>query len=362
MTRIGAIELVVGSPSSSAELLALADLLAAADPRAAPLDSTRFGGIELIRGDARLDDLARMPEARRVLQVYASACAAMHALHTELGLGRLAPIRGVRRAAQQLASEERTATWLGLTTLATTHRDDAGRAVQNAIVALSVARELTGDPRIWARLASAALLADAGRPLLAALAGRSADDDSSLEAHVPAASAMVSLASGPSDHAASSAVLAFESGWLDRTDRLGSLDDPPASLAAELLRLSRRYVDGLAPRRGGDRLSPAGALLRVRTDPHASAGVRAAFARALGLLPPGTVVELETGEWAVVMAPSRSRDPMRPVVRLVTDSHGLAHAKPIEVDLGGAAKTRISGVVPPSHARFNVSQAFFGSI
>jgi serine/threonine protein kinase len=363
MTRLGVLELVTHAPSSSGELLSLATALTSPAGKIERLGRHRFGQLELVRGEPRIDDLARMSEGRRLLNVYASACTTMREQYAALGRGELPPARGVRRAAQQLASEQRSATWLGLTTLAATHKGDAGRAVQTAIVALTVARSLTRDPKLCARIACAALLADAGRPLLTALAGRSPDIDPSLEAHVPAASAMVCLASGASDNAASSGTIAFESGWLERTALLGPLVHPTASTVAELVRLSRRYVEGLAPRAGAERLTPAEALRRVVADSDADAGLRATFAQVLGALPPGSVIELETGEWAVVACPSRTGGTLRPVVRVVTDRQGLAQPKPIELDLGTAPSgVAVIGSVLPSHARFNVAQTFFGSL
>jgi hypothetical protein len=82
--------------------------------------------------------------------------------------------------------------------------------------------------------------------------------------------------------------------------------------------------------------------------------------QALGVMPTGTVVEFETGEWGIVIGPSQNRAAIaRPRIKLVTDSSGQVFAKPKEIDLGAPAKgarfPRIKGIIEPSRARFNVT-------
>jgi hypothetical protein len=77
------------------------------------------------------------------------------------------------------------------------------------------------------------------------------------------------------------------------------------------------------------------------------------------------VVEFETGEWAVVIGPSKNPEAFdRPIVRLVTDRNGRPLSPPREVDLGshttGRVFPRIARVVAPRQARFNVTRVLHG--
>ncbi len=57
--------------------------------------------------------------------------------------------------------------------------------------------------------------------------------------------------------------------------------------------------------------------------------------RLVGRYPPGSLVELDSGEWAIVIGPGTGATPLlRPRVLLITDVDGIEHTKPIAVDLG----------------------------
>ena len=57
--------------------------------------------------------------------------------------------------------------------------------------------------------------------------------------------------------------------------------------------------------------------------------------RGLGVYPPGTLVELSTGEWAIVVGKGEGRSPaFRPRVLLISDPNGEALDPPRVVDLG----------------------------
>lgn len=357
------IELEISASVSGAEVLSLATRMT--EPIGTLRDKTpvELGSLRLVRGEARSHDVTRQPEAARILHAYADALGVVREVHSALERGSAVDFRRLKRLAERLARIEPSSSWLGLCTLAGAHRDDAGRAVQTAVVALAVARELTRDARVLGPLVLAALSTDIGRPALSALSGRSPDADASLEAHVPAATACVAFAADGGPRAGARAAVAFETAWLERSALLGPLHDGELAptVSAELLWLARRYLDGIAPRDGRSALSASDALKCVLERSDADPALRAAFGRALGELPPGSVVELEAGEWAVVLR--RSRDPRRPVVRLLTDARGRAETQPRDLDLGAqGVAAAIRGVVPPARARFNVARAFFGSL
>ena len=65
------------------------------------------------------------------------------------------------------------------------------------------------------------------------------------------------------------------------------------------------------------------------------------FTRLVGRYPPGSLVELDTNEYALVLGPGRGLKPLiRPRVLLLTDSSGLELGKPSVVDLGERHKRR----------------------
>jgi hypothetical protein len=83
---------------------------------------------------------------------------------------------------------------------------------------------------------------------------------------------------------------------------------------------------------------------------------------AIGLMPTGTVVEFETGEWGIVVGPSNNKAAVgKPRIKLITDRAGRVFDQPKEIDLGETEKRRyppITGVIEPDKARFNVTSLF----
>ena len=65
------------------------------------------------------------------------------------------------------------------------------------------------------------------------------------------------------------------------------------------------------------------------------------FSRLVGRYPPGSLVELDTGEWAIVVGPGEGLDPLqRPQVLLVSDEELVELPTPMAVDLGERHPTR----------------------
>jgi hypothetical protein len=85
--------------------------------------------------------------------------------------------------------------------------------------------------------------------------------------------------------------------------------------------------------------------------------------RALGITPTGSVVELDSGEWAVVAGPSRYPEAWsRPYLCVVTDARGRALEHSRDLDLGAPSErgsARVVKVLDAERARFNVARAFF---
>ncbi len=306
------------------------------------------------------------------MRFYATSLVVLRSFFDSVASGAtILPYR-VKRLSQQLVSlaDSGDTALLGLTAMGNAERDDAGRAVLSAILALVIGRQVTTERVALARLTMAALMADAGRIRVAGPEGRDVlmeltEDD---ECKVPALTATVCVATGGVNVPnALRTVVTTETTWLEREQLLGAVYQREMAplVEAHILRLARALIDHLAPRDAAvGTKSPLDALEAVAATPGIDPVLLRLFIGAVGLLPTGSVVEFETGEWGVVVGPSKSPGAFeRPVVRLVTDRHGRAMNPPREVDLGGAVPgsrvfPRIANVVPPKQARFNVTRVF----
>ena len=109
--------------------------------------------------------------------------------------------------------------------------------------------------------------------------------------------------------------------------------------------------------------SPLDALQAVAATPGIDPVLLRLLLNAVGIIPTGSVIEFETGEWGVVMGASKTPGAFdRPIVRLVTDRKGRVLNPPREIDLGapsaGRVFPRIANVINPNQARFNVAGVF----
>ena len=356
------------------DLLALAGAIATASRDASRRDELLTVSIEHVnirKVDSLIDasrDEAGLPESERILRLYATALVVMRDFFDDVAAGSTLLPHRVKRLAQRFVSiaDANDPALLGMLTMAGAHRDDAGRAVQSAILTLAVGRQLTRDTATLSRLVLAALMAETGRVRLAGAEGRdrlvALDDE--VEMSVPPAAGAVCLATaGASPVGAARAVLAFETTWLERIGLLGSLygrDEAPLA-SARLVRMVRAFLDFIAPRDARVAETPPDALASVRALPDVDPVLFRLLVAALGVLPTGTVVELEAGEWAVVLGPSDEPTAHgRPRIKVVTDTEGRAQEAPATVDLGDPqfAAIRIARVLDSGEARFNVTRAF----
>ncbi|MDR1487409.1 MAG: HD-GYP domain-containing protein [Deltaproteobacteria bacterium] len=84
------------------------------------------------------------------------------------------------------------------------------------------------------------------------------------------------------------------------------------------------------------------------------------FVQSVGIYPPGSVVELNTGHLAVVMEVN-NRSLLTPLIKIVADPHAQLYTRPKLVDLSKPAESQgwsISKVVPPSNVSFEPSSFF----
>ena len=308
------------------------------------------------------------PPHERAVRFYATALVVMRKFYEDMAAGkRIVPHR-VKRLAQRMVvlAEGKNPALLGVTAMAAAHRDDAARSVQAAIIAVLLARQIVQDRHTLARIAMTALMADAGRVRVAALSpsalGGLSDQD---EALVPAMTALVAVATGGiNPNNAERAVSSFEATWLERAAVLGPLPVTGSPLPqSELLAFVRQLVDHLAPRDQTPALSPAEALDAVARRPDTSRFLLRLLIQTLGLIPVSSVVELDNGEWAVVVGQSEEPGAQQmPLLRVVADAQGRPLATPRALDLGrvvaGQRAPGIVRVLRAAEARFNVARAF----
>lgn len=318
------------------------------------------------------DDERNLPEMQRALSAYASALVVMRQFFERLAAGKPVMPHRVKRVAQRMVAigEDDESALIAMTTLANAHRDEAGRAVQSAILAVLVGRRLTPNRTALAQLAMAALMADVGRVRLAGVDGLEKfiplSDD--VERAVPALTSSLCIATGGVNvQNAMRTVAAYEATYMERQELIGPLYQRKMApmVHSRILYLVRQVLDRIAPRDGSRAKSPLDALAEVAALPNIDEVAYKLLIQAVGVLPTGTVVEFETGEWGIVVGPSANPKALtRPRVNLITDRNGQVFSRPKPIDLGdtsqGKRYPRITGVIEPSRARFNITGAVMG--
>ncbi len=306
----------------------------------------------------------------RVLRTYSAAVVVMRTFYADLGKGNDQLPNRIRRVAQKLVShaEESVHTLTGMLG-ARPHESDAGAlAVNTAILALAMARQVTPDRHVLVGIVTTALLYDTARVrvLRAGSGGERALSEAELD-RLPASSTVMLTSLGRL-HVPSlqRAVVAYEAHWLARSHRLGP---PYASLHAPLLAsrivaTARAFTEIVASGPGRPDLPIDDAiqvlLERART-PNDRIDVKL-LTSALGIFPVGTLVELDTGEMAVVTGPPTLPGFFaRPPVRLLYDKDMLVVDPPLDVDLaaaGGQPLRRIRRVIDTDDQQMKRMRSF----
>ncbi|WP_437578443.1 DnaJ domain-containing protein [Sorangium sp. So ce887] len=353
LSRCGYSEIGVAKDVRASDLYALASALAEAlrsgkpalADRPAPRVRLRAVDEAVLRREVAAD--REGDETSAIVRTYATAIVILRRFYDDLRHGRYTLRQGVKRITQRLVdlSANETPAFLGVTALRNQNHDDAGRAVNTAILSLAMARQITGDVVLLQRLSMAALLFDIARPRLTGAAASGAGGlvpqlSEQQEADVPAGTAVVLTALGlVNEPSVMRTVVAYEAHWVRRQAALGpvyrGLRQP--TLQARILATARAFNDLLTPAPGETPLSADEAIAKLEqeaTDP-ADRTVLRLLVGALGIFPTGTLVELSTGEVAlVVQTPAHPARYSQPRVRLVLDaSGGPIAARALEVDL-----------------------------
>ena len=356
----GGSELSIARDVTQPELLAFAEAISAAmraekgrglrspSPkiRLRPVgDAARVRGLEL----------ERLPIEQRIVRNYATAVVVLRRFFEDLAGSRYVLPRRIKRIAQNLVdlSAGSTPAFLGVTEVRNANHDAAGRAVNAAILAVAIAREVTGERATLAQIAMAAMMHDVGRPRATALATAGGPRLSRIavrlsedaEDKLPAGTAAVLTALGRvNEPSITRTVIAFEALWLRRLPSLGPVyrGARPPTLHARIVSLARRYNDLLTPEPGLAPPLPDAAIATLAgelTDP-ADRTVLRMLVAALGLFPVGTVVQLSSGEVGEVVPANRASAPGRPLVRVSMGPDGAVLGAVEDVDLARAGETR----------------------
>jgi hypothetical protein len=121
----------------------------------------------------------------------------------------------------------------------------------------------------------------------------------------------------------------------------------------------RRFLQRISPSNDDAPASPFEALRALLAEDDVDRVAIGILVDAVGVLPVGTVVQLGSGEWAIV-APSSTRTPVdHPPLRYLTDEKGAAHGHCPLVER--PKHVRMTRVLSANETRFNLARAFFAS-
>jgi len=360
--RIGGSELSIQRDLTREELLAFSEQISRVYRGLSYIPPTPKIRLRPVNDAARLRglELEVLTEDQRIIRMYASAVVIMRRFYEDLQASRYILPRRIKRIAQSLVDlgGGSNPAFLGVTEVRNANFDEAGRAVNTAILAVSMAREVTHDRAILSQIAMAAMMHDvarpramalsqAGGPTMPGMAGPSTLSEDQ-EDRLAAGSAAVLTALGRvNEPSITRTVLAFEALWIRRQTWLGPVywGARSATLHARLIAVSRRYNDLLTPEPGLLPKTPdyaVAALSEELTDPHDRTVLRM-LVSALGLLPMGTVVQLTTGEVAeVVRGPKGLGEKAR--VRIVMDHNGQ-QLQPFDVELSQDPRRQVARIM-----------------
>jgi len=263
----------------------------------------------------------------RAIKGYAASVLILRSFHRQLTVGNVRGAHEVKRVAQKLVaiSEALPELLISIASGALFNDEPARRAVSTAVIALSMARSLTTDRMTLTTLVQAALLADVG----------AAWHGSPLEPDLLATRSLGVLALIGEFHRTSirRSVVVYEALHPQPYTSHGGTQ---RMLLAMLLLTARRFNDIRTPYPGAPPVSIDAALAQLEAealDPKDQACARL-LVRSLGLYPTATMVELNTGEIALVLgAPASTADFARPPVQIMTDADKIMLPEPIDVDL-----------------------------
>ena len=363
---LGVTQLTLQTDANRADLKALARLFQPGSPLKAehgviePSPRVRLRYVHAARLDENENELT--PE-EQVLRTYATTVVVMRRVYENLMAGRYQLPNQAKRLAQRLVvlSEGDTPAFLGVTGMRNLNHDAAGRAVNRAILAVSMGRQLTGDLATLSRIAMSALFFDVAVPLVTGAAGLGegqvvvAKMTDQAAARLPAATAAVLTALGQVREASLvRTVIAYEAQWLRQPEALGPLYDGAhrPMVAARIVATAHRFNQLVEPDLAASRtpsVDEAITVLRSEAKEALDHAMLVLLIGALGVFPRGAIVELSTGERAVVLqSADNPAEYARPSVRLIYDSSGQLLRSKVVLDLSQDPGRQITRVIQDS--------------
>ena len=245
MEWCGGSELSIARDVTQSELLAFAEAISAAlrgeKGRAfrSPSAKIKLRAV----GDAarsRGIDVERLPIEQRVVRAYATAVVVLRRFFDDLAGSKYVLPRRIKRVAQNLVdlSAGNTPAFLGVTEVRNANHDAAGRAVNTAILAVAMARELSDDRAVLVQIAMAAMMHDVGRPRALALATAGGPKFPACCPSVRGCGGQAAARDRRSAHGARPRQRAFDHPYCDRIR--GALVAPCVESRAALSRCTRR--------------------------------------------------------------------------------------------------------------------------
>lgn len=317
--------------------------------------AVRFRSIDL----DGLSRRARRTERERMVYRYASAIVVVRRLYEQLKDGDYVMVPQLKRVSQSLidlAADEQLLL-LGVGSMRNASYDDAGCAVNAAILAVAALRGATDDVELLGQLAMATLLADVGRPRAAGMADGQPKrvraipllDERNRERMGASTAAVLAALGRLHDRSLPRLVISFEAEralYLEELDAVyshGEVVSPHGLLIATVWRYINLLRFDVRTQAQRDPEVALGLMWRdARNDDERALVSR--LARALGVLPAGTPVESEQGWLGVVVAGSQAGARLSPRVRFVLDG-ATRRISPVEVDLSTSEAAQTYGPV-----------------
>ena len=276
------------------------------------------------------------------LDEYALLLVALRSTYHEASEGTAPELRWVRHIAHRLIDSDRLDQLVVCAlAMASTHRDSAAAALNTAILTLAASRPVVDSRRVLAQVTTGALLQAVGQ-------------NATRNPNLAETAALCLAGGGEDERMAASVVAAIEARLLGRGTGVGR-----ATYAARMIHAAASLIEAVL--KPDDPATVPEALVDALADPQRDCPCLAAVLNVVGLLPVASVVELDTGAWAVVSSVETDPERLdRPRVRLITTSNGRALERPVTVDLlnsRAGAPHRIIRLVPGHYARFNLPRS-----
>jgi hypothetical protein len=293
------------------------------------------------------DTTEQLAPSVRAARTFASALMLMRATYDDLRQGKYELRQTVKRVAQRIVAQDASDARLFMSLAATpvAEADRPGLALASAVLAVGMARQLTDDRTVLSALANAALLYDAGRARLvgydtpgAPRVRRTLNRDEEQQLPLSSVVALTVLGKLHPPSLARSTIVYEATSLQSGSNAYGGRRSP--TLPAKLLATARSFIDLRATRGTSAGLSIDDALqvLEGGAVDNTSRALLKALVGALGIFPAGTLVEISTGELAVVLStPTLAADYARPPVRVMYDPRGQLLDEPYDLDLAAPA-------------------------